>query len=192
LTLTELEERLDATFKARTYGDLQPITRDLPQGPYPLPGRRQEAGWQPGQAPVTPSAPATPATPERPSVRREPGVPAAREQINAILSDEKRNGRWEVPARLDVMPLLGSVELDFTEAIVRSPEVEIRVGAVMGSLTVIVPDGIEVHMESMTNILGERKMKLDTPVTPGAPLCRISGFILLGEVTVRPPKKKKS
>ena len=32
LTLSELEERLEATFKARTYGDLQPITRDLPQG----------------------------------------------------------------------------------------------------------------------------------------------------------------
>lgn len=30
LTLAELEERLDLTFRARTYGDLTPITEDLP------------------------------------------------------------------------------------------------------------------------------------------------------------------
>ncbi|RIQ11201.1 DUF1707 SHOCT-like domain-containing protein, partial [Jiangella rhizosphaerae] len=50
LTLSELEERLEATFKARTYGELQPITRDLPQGPYPLPGGNPAANWPQGRA----------------------------------------------------------------------------------------------------------------------------------------------
>ena len=30
LTLEELEERLDSTYSARTYGDLEPIVADLP------------------------------------------------------------------------------------------------------------------------------------------------------------------
>lgn len=30
LDMEEFEERLDATYKARTYGELTPITRDLP------------------------------------------------------------------------------------------------------------------------------------------------------------------
>lgn len=178
LTLTELEERLDATFKARTYGDLQPITTDLPQGPYPMPGAATPQ-WQ--RSPAQP-----PQSHQRPEVR--PGVPVAKEQINAILSEEKRDGRWEVPQRLDITPILGSVELDFTQAIVRSPEVDIKIGVVLGSVTIIVPEGIDVRMDSITNILGERKMKLETSVTPGAPTYRISGFVLLGEVTVRPPK----
>ncbi|AYY14346.1 DUF1707 and DUF2154 domain-containing protein [Actinobacteria bacterium YIM 96077] len=194
LTLTELEERLDAVYRARTYGDLQPITRDLPQGPYPIPGAAGPnvpgaAGpnWQ-GQPALHPR-PADP-VPRQPD-GHQPADQVQKEQINAILSDEKRDGRWEVPRRLDVVPLIGSVELDFTDAIVRSPEVEIRVGAVLGSVTVIVPEGIDVRMDSITNILGERKMKLDRPVTQGAPVCRISGFIVLGEITVRPPKKRK-
>ncbi|NED99819.1 DUF1707 SHOCT-like domain-containing protein [Phytoactinopolyspora halotolerans] len=197
LTLTELEERLDATFKARTYGDLQPITRDLPQGPYPMPSAptssapasgaaSPEQQWHghPGAAPSPPTGQPRPMAP-----RPGPGVPARKEQINAILGEEKRRGRWEVPARLDVVPILGSVELDFTEAVVRAPEVEIRIGVVLGGVTIVVPEGIDVRMDSITNVLGERKMKLDAPVTPGAPVLRISGFVMLGEVTVRPPKK---
>lgn len=186
LTLTELEERLDATFQARTYGDLQPITRDLPQGPYPIPGASQA----PRPWPAQPSVARPPSSPV-PAPDFRPGTPVAKEQINAILSEEKRTGRWEVPARLDVVPILGSVELDFTEAVVRSPEVEIRLGVALGSVTIIVPEGIDVRMDSITNVLGERKMKLDAPVTPGGPICRISGFVLLGEVTVRAPKKKR-
>src|SRR3954462_6422641 len=32
LDMEEFEERLEATYKARTYGELTPITRDLPVG----------------------------------------------------------------------------------------------------------------------------------------------------------------
>ncbi|WP_162606116.1 DUF1707 SHOCT-like domain-containing protein [Jiangella aurantiaca] len=191
LTLTELEERLEATFKARTYGELQPITRDLPQGPYPLPGGNPAANWQQGRpaagaAPVVSAAGAAqpPLPPSDGPVRRA-------ERITSVLSNEKRRGRWEVPARIDVTSILGEVVLDFTEAVVRTPEVEIQTAIVLGSLTLIVPEGIDVRLDEGTNILGERKMKLREPVTPGAPVYRVRGFVLLGEVTVRPPRDKR-
>ncbi|RIQ16679.1 LiaF domain-containing protein, partial [Jiangella rhizosphaerae] len=113
------------------------------------------------------------------------------ERITSVLSNEKRRGRWEVPARIDVTSILGEVVLDFTEAVVRTPEVEIQTAIVLGSLTLIVPEGIDVRLDEGTNILGERKMKLREPVTPGAPVYRVRGFVLLGEVTVRPPRDKR-
>lgn len=176
LTLTELEERLEATFKARTYGDLEPITRDLPQGPYPVPNvdptGRQQAAY-PVQRP-------SPGTPDLQTMR-----------ITAILGDEKRGGRWEVPARIDVSCFLGEVKLDFTEAILRHREINVQIAAVLGSVTLIVPDGIDVRMEPGTTVLGDRKHRLTGPVTPGGPVYWVRGLVLLGDITVRPPKKKR-
>lgn len=178
LTLTELEERLDAAFKARTYGDLQPITADLPQGPYPMPG----GSTTPGPRPTFPN-------PVAYSAATPPGTAATTERMTAILSEEKRQGRWEVPPRIAITAMLGEVKLDFTEAIVRSREVDINVGVVLGSVTLIVPDGIDVRLEPGTNVLGERKMKLQAPVTPGGPVYHVRGFVVLGEITVRPPRR---
>lgn len=176
LTLSELEERLDTTFKARTYGELEPITHDLPQGPYPIPG--DERAQAPSQSPVR----RTPAT--------SPGLTS--ERITTVLGDERREGRWEVPARLDVTCFLGEVRLDFTEAIVRHKDIVIQIGTVMGSVTLIVPDGIDVRLEPGTTVLGDRKHRLAGPVTRGGPVYRVRGFVVLGEITVRPPRKKRS
>ncbi len=172
LTLSELEERLDATFRARTYGQLEPITADLPQGPYPVPGL-------PEAAPVVQPSPA----------RR---VPLTRfERVVTVLGDDRRVGRWEVPPRLDVTCLLGEVTLDFTEAIVRHREVAVHVGAILGSVKIIVPDGIDVRMDLTASILGEGR-QLTGPVTPGGPVYWIRGIVVLGDVTVRPARKRRS
>jgi hypothetical protein len=185
LTLSELEERLEATFRARTYGDLEPITRDLPQGPYPVPNI----------APHQQGTQARTTAPDYrvPQPRPVPGIPDLRsERITTILGDEKRSGRWEVPARLEITCFLGEVKLDFTEALVRHREIVVQVGVIMGSVTLIVPDGIDVRLEPGGNILGERNHKLTGPVTPGGPVYWVRGFVVLGDITVRPPKEKRS
>lgn len=177
LTLSELEERLEATFQARTYGDLQPITRDLPQGPYPIPGNQPQRQWS---------------TQSQPAERPMTDAPASRsERISAILAEEKRAGRWEVPQRIDVMVVCGSAELDFSDAIVRSNEVVISGAVVLGQLKILVPEGVDVRMETSANILGERKSKLRAPVTPGGPVYRVKSLLVLGEIQVRPPKRKR-
>jgi hypothetical protein len=185
LTLTELEERLDAAFNARTYGDLRPITRDLPQGPYSVPGGQPVARWQGGK----PAAATTYAGSGLEAAPPPSGELAMRgDRITAILSTEKRRGRWEVPARIDITAVLGEVVLDFTEAIVRSSEVQIQANVVLSTVALIVPEGIDVRLEQGVNILGERKMRLRSEVTPGAPVYHVGGFVLLGEITVRPPR----
>jgi Domain of unknown function (DUF1707)/Cell wall-active antibiotics response 4TMS YvqF len=173
LTLSELEERLDAAFRARTYGDLEPITADLPQGPYPVPGL-------PAEAKVSRPPPA--------GAR----LPATRfERVMTVLGDEHRTGRWEVPARLDITCLLGEVKLDFTEAIVRHREVVVQVAAILGSVTLVVPDGIDVRLDLSATILAEGNQRTG-PVTPGGPVYWVRGFVVLGDVTVRPARKRRS
>lgn len=184
LTLTELDERLDATFQARTYGDLQPITRDLPQGPYPVPGAATPAKQWQGSAM---SQVSTPATAQEPVIAPGPAVPA--ERITAVLSTEKRKGPWEVPQRIDVTTVLGEVVIDFTEGVVRSGEVEINAGVVFATMTLIFPEGADVRMEQGANILGERKTKLRSEVTPGGPVFRVRGYVVLGEIVVRPARR---
>lgn len=181
LTLTELEERLEATYNARTYGDLQPITADLPRGPYPIPSSpaAPAPAWNALATSAGAASAPAPAGPVTPS-----------EKVTNILSSTKRDGRWEVPARLDIVNVLGDATLDFTEAIVRTPEVIIQVGVVLGELKIIVPEGIDVRDES-SNILSETKVKLKEPPTPGAPVYILRGFNLLGQVTVRPPRDGK-
>jgi hypothetical protein len=127
-----------------------------------------------------------------PVPRRTGGLPALRtERITTILGEEKRDGRWEVPARLEVVCFLGSVRLDFTEAIVRAREVVVQIGVVLGSVTLVVPEGIDVRIEPGANLLGERKHRLTGPVTPGGPIYHVRGFVVLGDVTVRPPKNRR-
>lgn len=176
LTLAELEERLEATFQARTYGDLQPITRDLPQGPYPVPGNQPPSQWTPGRQASQPAS-------SSPDIGRS-------ERITAVLSDEKRVGRWEVPDRVDVMTVCGDAKLDFTEAIVRSSEVVISGAVVLGKMTIIVPEDADVRFENSANILGERKSKLQQQATSDGPIFRIRSLLVLGEISVRPSKNK--
>ena len=171
LTLSELEERLDAAFRARTYGELEPITADLHQGRC----RTRSGGAGAGLA----------------SIPRNP-LPATQfERVMTVLGDEQRSGRWEVPARLDVTCLLGEVKLDFTEAIVRHRNVVVQVAAILGSVTLIVPDGIDVRLDLSATILGDGNQRTG-PVTPGGPVYWVRGFVVLGEVTVRPARKRRS
>ena len=48
LTLAELDERLDAVYAAKTYADLEPLTRDLPApGTAAPPAQVSGADWRP-------------------------------------------------------------------------------------------------------------------------------------------------
>lgn len=170
LTLSELEDRLEQAYSATTYRGLQHLTADLPAGPYPAPGA----------APAHP-VPYTSGTSSVPAVRTE--------RISAVLGDERRSGRWEVPARIEASVFMGSVKLDFTEAIVRHREVSVHGTVWLGDLTIIVPDGIDVRMEAGTTVLGDRTSKLRGPVTRGGPVYRVSGTVVMGDITVKPPRK---
>jgi len=82
IDIDELDERLEATYAAKTYGDLVPITADLPTSSERLPVPRPCA-----------DPPATPAVSYGSSV--------------AVLGDCTRRGVWLVPERHTDFSLMG-------------------------------------------------------------------------------------
>src|SRR4051812_41735869 len=91
LDLEELDERLDAVYAAKTYGDLEPITRDLP---------------------ASSSAPAPAAAPRSDRIG---GVPTSTTAVG-IMSGFRRKGPWVVPRAFNAVAFWGGGQLDLREA----------------------------------------------------------------------------
>ncbi|MBO0844874.1 MAG: DUF1707 and DUF2154 domain-containing protein [Nocardioides sp.] len=163
IDLDELDERLEATYAARTYADLVPITHDLPVAkPADLPAR--PAGAMP--SPVVPGP--------------------AEERHLAVLSGLERKGVWVVPQHMIVNCFMGGADLDLRRAQFASREVVITVNAIMGGADIKVNTHTHVIMEG-TGIMGGYSGPNDkTPVEldETSPVVRIRGFALMGGVGV--------
>ncbi|MFF9173728.1 DUF1707 domain-containing protein [Streptomyces sp. NPDC014793] len=169
LGMGEFEERLEATYQARTYGELTPITRDLP------------AGGAAAPAPVSFSkAPA-----ERGGwAGRIVGGEGSSTGGFAVLSGFERRGRWTVPKRFNCFAFMGGGEIDLREADFADREVEINCVAIMGGVQVIVPPGVEVMVRGIGVMGGFEHPRDDGPPEPGAPRVVIGGFAFWGGVGV--------
>lgn len=167
LELEELDERLGRTYAARTYADLATLTRDLPDS----------SRGVPDPAPAARHLPA-----------RIGGVPGAR-QSWAVMSGVNRRGSWVVPREYTVVAMMGGAQIDLTAATLESPEVVIRIVALMGGAEVIVPPDLSVVVDGFGLMGGFDDSRTEaSPPPPGAPVVRITGVAVMGGVTVRYPK----
>jgi hypothetical protein len=164
LDFDELEERLERTWQAKTYGELVPITLDL-----------QATG------PVTPPAPVS-------ARRPTPPLPAiGHNSSTAIMSECKRQGVWSVPEHHSAFALMGSVLVDLRQAQLSAHETHINASAIMGEVKVIVPAHMHVVVDG-TPIMGEyhqAKDKTPAELRPDSPVVRLRGMALMGSVTVQ-------
>ena len=164
LDLDELEERLELTWQAKTYGDLVPITLDLlPAGP----------------APATASTPVPRQAADLPAVGHASSV--------AIMGDCKRRGVWHLPEHHSAFSLMGSVTLDLRQAQLASHETQINASAVMGDVKILVPAHMHVVVDG-TPIMGDygqAKDKVPADLGPDSPTVRVRGVALMGSVQVQ-------
>ena len=73
-------------------------------------------------------------------------VPVSRaQQITATFGSVVRRGRFALPYRLDVNATFGNVELDLSEAELGRGESVIGITARFGSVTITVPDDLDVE-----------------------------------------------
>jgi uncharacterized protein DUF1707 len=168
LDMTEFEERLDATYKARTYGELTPITRDLPA------------------AGVTPPTIDMVKKPEQSGswAQRIVGGEGSSTWAVAVMSGFQRKGRWTVPRRFNCFAFWGGGEIDLREANFADREVEINCIAIMGGMTVIVPPGVEVLVRGIGVMGGFDQGEEGVLGDPGAPRVIVTGFAFWGGVGV--------
>jgi hypothetical protein len=158
----ELDERLEATYAAKTYADLVPITVDLPAH--------------------------TPPVARTPIPRREV-LPAttSHESSWSVMGECKRQGAWLVPAHHTAFALMGSVLLDLRAATFAARDVTITANAVMGEVKVIVDAGTHVVVDGVP-IMGEfhqAKDKTAALLGPDSPVVRVKGMALMGSVSVQ-------
>ncbi|MFF5263048.1 DUF1707 domain-containing protein [Actinomadura viridis] len=163
LTLEELDERLDAVYAARTYAELEPITRDLP-----VPGGAAAPAAYPSD--TYPTAPAG----DAPSWRTGVG----------IMGEFQRQGVWSVPETFTAFAFWGGGKIDLREARFASGEVRIRAFALMGGIDVIAPEDMTVHVTGI-GIMGGFDHKASGPGAPGSPRVVVSGLSFWGAVNVK-------
>lgn len=174
LGLDEVDERLDAVWKARTYGELALVTDDLP-----VPAALLDRG--------TPTAVVTPVRAGTAEPERTPVVPGATRERGAavaVFGEHRRTGAWRVPAQLTAVALFGSVDLDLRRATLTARETVIHVFAMFGGIEITVPDDVEVHVTGV-GIMGGYQGPPDGGERPGAPVVRVVGAAVMGGVEVR-------
>lgn len=85
----------------------------------------------------------------------------------------ERHGRWEVAARSTVLSVCGTIELDLGQATLAGPETTLRIRNWFGTITLLVPRGVEVSVDG-GGPFGTREISLpDAGPVRDAPRLRI-------------------
>ena len=171
LDLDELEERITAVYSAKTYAELEPITRDLPVGST-VPGAT-------APAPVTRG-------------RWRVGLKPGRTKTVVVMGGSESKGKWVVPRSYKAFAWMGGIELDLREADFEDMEVTINASTWMGGIAIVVPEGLNVHVHGF-GFMGAYSGTPGGEVDPTAPTVHIRGFAFMGAVDVKrkPPKVPK-
>jgi hypothetical protein len=163
LSMDELDERLDAVYKAKTYAELEPITRDLPSA---------------GDSSQPATAPAPAGDPAR------FGSAATSSGAVAILGGFSRRGDWVVPREFTAFCFMGGGEIDMRDARFAEREVTIHIVAIMGGAEVIVPEDATVRVTGI-GIMGAFDHTDAGTGAPGGPVITVNGVAFMGGVDVK-------
>ncbi len=165
IDLSELDERLEAAYAAKTYADLVPITADLP---------------------VRTAGAAAVAVP--PPVSHAPVVPATTYSSSmSFMGDCTRRGVWRVPPEHTAFSVMGGVTLDLREAVFEARETVINCYAIMAGIDVVVNAHTQVIVDGV-GVMGDFSQSRDrvpAQITVGSPVVRLKGLALMAGVSVQ-------
>jgi class 3 adenylate cyclase len=103
----------------------------------------------------------------------------------------KRDRSWVVPRRLEIVVGNGSVQLDFRQAVIAVPELQVDARIASGRLKLITRPGIAVDADDVTVHSGS--IKVVRPAGPDVPVelrVKISGQVGSGSVSARPARRR--
>ena len=138
LTAEELDQRLELALTARTYGELAKLISDLPASGSVV------------------SAPAT--APKPKEVAR----------IDCTSGHVRRVDRWVVPQRMEVKVTSGHVMLDFTQAVISQPTLQLDIDVRSGHVLLRTKPGIVVDADDVAIRSGHVRVR--APWGPDVPV----------------------
>lgn len=140
-------------YAARTRGELERITADLPAlaGPAVVGARRRATRW-----------------------------------TVAVLGDASQKGRWRGGRRQPWgVAVMGDCTIDLGAAEFGGQEIVVTAVSVMGDVTVLVPEGVDVELGGVALMGAKNDQVRPVPVVAGTPLVRVRAVAVMGEVTLR-------
>ena len=107
-------------------------------------------------------------------------------RLSALFGSTRREGVWTAPLALDIECIFGEVHVDLRDAMFGSDLLDIHVDVYLGEVVITVPSGTEIE-NHCANVLGSSKHKLKKrdASTPNGLLVRITGKVVLGDLTTR-------
>ncbi|WP_043182056.1 DUF1707 domain-containing protein [Streptomyces sp. NRRL F-5123] len=168
LDSAEHSERLDHVYAAKTMGELEPLVADLPAG----------VAAHPAAAPAAAPRGYADGGGENPN-------------LVGILGGAERKGRWRVGHKITAVAILGGVDIDLSEATFTSPELVIHCTAVMGGVTIKLPENVTLRGGGVIGIMGGSDIKAYESPDPGAPVVRVDGVAFWGGVEAKAKRGKK-
>ncbi|MXP22826.1 DUF1707 domain-containing protein [Gordonia sp. HNM0687] len=164
LTLSEYEERAGRAVAAKTFGELDALTDDLPVGQLGVPMPFV------GETTVSRVAP-----------------PSGRRPIQhrfALMSGTELRGNVPVGDGLTATAVMGGIDIDLREVEFTAPQLTIRCTALMGGIDITVPPDVGVDVNGWA-VMGGFGGRAAGPGAPGAPTVRVVGLALMGAVEVK-------
>ena len=169
LSMEELEDRLEAAIKAKTYADLDPLVADLSAE---LPSQSLSSGWRQPQGPPPPG------------YSRDDPL-----RLDGGTGSEKRRGVWTVPPFMMINQGLGTVKLNFLQANPAAQLIDIQVTGGAGSIVLVLPEGWAVDADRVSKGWGSKSVRVGREPAPGRPLLVLYGSLGMGSLKVRPPNR---
>ena len=133
-------------------------------------------------------------TADLPAVRGQAGSDAAQAKDVVRLDyqggNATRRGQWVVPARIEIRAVGGTVKLDFTDAVITQPTLQIHAYVRGGGLVLVTKPGIEVDADGVAVRGGRVKIRPRNGWKEPVQLTvEVSGENRGGRITARPPRR---
>jgi hypothetical protein len=162
LTAEELDERLELAMTARTYGELAKLVVDLPA----------DGSVASALAP------------------RVPQAPRAKEvvRIDCGSGHAKKEGRWVLPQRIEARVRSGHLKLDFSQAVITQPSLQLDAEVRSGHVVLITKPGIVVDTDDVVVRSGHVRVRAPWGHdVPEVLRIEVSGKVGSGHFVARPP-----
>ncbi|MFF3439793.1 DUF1707 domain-containing protein [Streptosporangium sp. NPDC002721] len=122
-----------------------------------------------------------------PNALDHPDSPNSSDDVLRLTSGGRirRSGDWQVPRVLSVESEYGGVRLDLSRALVRHPEIDIRLRLPYGSATILLPPGATANTDGVRTVWGSVTCALPGRAHPGRLHVRVTGELEYGRLRVR-------